>query len=209
MDLKKLFSRRRFVAALLGFFAGCGALPMVGQAPAAAAAGEPPATIYLIRHAEKLTDGREDLSWRGFYRAAVLPQLFLPPVLPGVSGGARVLLPKPDFLFATAPSKHSNRPFETIMPLSSALNLTISNAVANDDFAQLAQQLLSGKFAGKIVLVAWHHGNLPKFAAALGATPPYAKWPETQFDRVWRIDYAGGKATLTDLPQGLLPGDSK
>jgi hypothetical protein len=204
MNSKNLL-RRRIALVLLTFLAVCGVAPLAGQAPAP----QPPTTIYLIRHAEKLTDGREDLSWQGFYRAAVLPQLFLPPVPPGVSGGTRALLPKPDFLVATAPSKHSNRPYETIQPLSSALNLPISNEVANDDFAQLAQTLLSGKYAGKIVLVAWHHGNLPKFAAALGAVPPYAKWPETQFDRLWRIDYTNGKATLTDLPQALLPGDSK
>jgi uncharacterized protein YbjT (DUF2867 family) len=196
----KAFLRVRLLALLVALFAFA---PLFGQS----SAPQPPATIYLIRHAEKLTDGREDLSWHGFVRAAAIPRLFLSPVFPGEP--QRTLLSKPEFLFATAPSKHSNRPFETIMPLSSALNLTISNGIANDDFAQLAALLLSGKYAGKIVLVAWHHGNLPKLAAALGATPPYAKWPEAQFDRVWRIDYADGKATLSDLPQELLPGDSK
>ena len=52
-------------------------------------------------------------------------------------------------------------------------------------------------------------GSIPRLAKALGATPPYDPWPETQFDRVWRIDYKDGKAVLTDLPQGLMPGDSK
>jgi hypothetical protein len=203
MVTKAFLSRRRF--AVLLFFAVLlpAATPLLGQA------AQPPATIYLIRHAEKLTDGREDLSWQGFLRAAELPALFLPPVFPTMTQ-PRPLLAKPDFLFATAPSKHSNRPYETIMPLSSALNLPIANSIANDDYAQLAQLLLSGKYAGKIVLVAWHHGNLPQLATALGATPPY-KWPETQFDRIWRIDYAAGtgKAMLTDLPQHLLPGDSR
>jgi hypothetical protein len=163
-----------------------------------------PATIYLIRHAEKLNDGREDLSPEGFMRAAMLPQLFLP-----TPGSKRVLLAKPDFLFATAKSKHSNRPYETIMPLSAALNLPISNGIENDDFPRLAQELLSGKYAGKIVLVSWHHGNIPKLTRALGAVPPYETWPEMQFDRIWRIDYVGGKAKVTDLPHGLMVGDSK
>jgi len=162
-----------------------------------------PATIYLIRHAEKLTDGREDLSPAGFARAAVLPELFLP-----VSGSNRVLLPKPEFLFATHASKHSNRPVETITPLSIALHLPIDASIANDDYPALASLLLSGKYAGKIVLVSWHHGNLPKLARALGAQPPYDPWPEMQFDRIWRIDYHDGQATLTDLPQALMPGDS-
>jgi len=59
------------------------------------------------------------------------------------------------------------------------------------------------------VLVAWHHGNIPQLAAALGAQPPYTPWPEGQFDRIWRIDYKDGETTLRDLPQDLLPGDSK
>jgi hypothetical protein len=158
----------------------------------------------LIRHAEKLTDGRQDLSAVGFERAKVVPKLF-----GGVSGTAPHNLPRPDFLFATHVSAHSNRPVETITPLSATLGLPISSDVADKDFAVLAKELLSGKYAGKVVLVSWHHGTLPEFARALGGTPPYDKWPETQFDRVWKIDYKDGKATLTDLPQGLLAGDSK
>ena len=163
---------------------------------------KPPATILLIRHAEKLTDGRLDLSPIGFERAKEIPLLFGGP-------GERHKLPRPDFLFATRVSKHSDRPVETITPLSEALKLPISSEVDDGDFAALAKDLLSGKYAGKVVLVAWHHGSLPQFARALGAVPPYDPWPETQFDRVWRIDYAGGKVTLVDLPQELLPGDSK
>lgn len=160
-----------------------------------------PATILLIRHAEKLTDGQIDLSPVGFERAKLLPQLFAP--------GHTPALPVPQVLFATHQSKHSNRPVQTITPLSEALHLPIDHTIENDDYAQLAAKLMSGPYAGKVVLVAWHHGNLPALATALGATPPYAKWPDIQFDRVWRIDYKDGKATLTDVPQNLMAGDSK
>jgi hypothetical protein len=183
---------------LLGSY-GLG-LGKAAQAPAP----QPPATILLVRHAEKLTDGREDLSPVGFERAKLIPQLF-----GGPGAAAPHNLPRPDFLFATHVSKHSNRPVETITPLSQALGEPISSQIDDKDYATLAKELLSGKYAGKVVLVAWHHGSLPGFARALGATPPYDPWPDTQFDRVWRIDYVGGKATLTDLPQGLMPGDSK
>jgi broad specificity phosphatase PhoE len=118
-------------------------------------------------------------------------------------------LPKPDTLFATHVSKGSNRPVETITPLSAALGLPISSDVDDKDFATLAKELLSGKYADHVVLVAWHHGSIPAFAKALGAAPPYDPWPDTQFDRVWKIDFENGKVTLTDLPQGLMPGDSK
>ena len=189
-------SRRRFLLVVL--------LALGSLVAGRAAVGQPPATVLLIRHAEKLTDGRMDLSPVGFERAKVIPQLF-----GGAGAAAPHNLPRPDLLFATHISKNSNRPVETITPLSEAMRLPISSEIADKDFATLAKELLSGKYAGKVVLVAWHHGSLPEFAEALGAKPPYAKWPDTQFDRVWRIDYRDGKATLTDLPQGLMPGDSK
>ncbi len=160
----------------------------------------PPSTILIIRHAEKLTDGRQDLSETGYKRAALLPTLFT---------GARADLPVPQVLFATHLSKHSNRPVETITPLAAALKLPIDGTIMDDDYAALAKELLSGKYAGKVVLVAWHHGRIPQLAIALGVQPPYTPWPDGQFDRVWRIDYRDGKTVLTDLPQGLLPGDSK
>jgi hypothetical protein len=161
---------------------------------------QPPATILIIRHAEKLTDGRQDLSETGYKRAAMLPKLF---------DGSRADLLVPQVLFATHMSKHSNRPVETITPLAAALKLPIDSTIMDDDYAALAKELLSGKYAGKVVLVAWHHGKIPQLASALGAQPPYTPWPDGQFDRVWRIDFRDGKATLTDLPQALLPGDSK
>jgi hypothetical protein len=193
-----------FRRTLLLFFA---ALILMGSFLAAqtpVSAPQPPATIYLIRHAEKLTDKRPDLAPDGFRRASLIPNLFLPP-----AGDTRIPLPKPDFIFATARSKNSNRPFETVMPLSSALNEPISNEILDDDYPELAKLLLSGKYAGKVVLVAWHHGKMPQLAHELGAVPPYEKWPEMQFDRIWRIDYKDSKAKLTDLPMLLMPGDSK
>jgi hypothetical protein len=192
--------RRRLVLGILA----AGVAALIGSAAALGQAAQPPATILLIRHAEKLTDGREDLSPVGFERAKVIPLLF-----GGVGAAAPHNFPKPDFLFATHQSKRSDRPVETITPLSAALGMPISHEVEDKDFATLAKELLSGKYAGKVVLVAWHHGSIPGFARALGAVPPYDPWPETQFDRVWRIDYKDGKAVLTDLPQGLMAGDSK
>ena len=164
--------------------------------------GQPPATILIIRHAEKLTDGRIDLSPTGFKRADLLTNLFVP-------AGVRSDLPTPQVLIASHQSPHSNRPVQTITPLAKALNLPIDSTYMSEDYASVARSLLSGKYAGKVVLIAWHHGVLPQFVTALGAQPPYAKWPDTQFDRIWRIDYdKDGKATLKDLPHNLLPGDS-
>ncbi len=163
--------------------------------------GPPPATILLIRHAEKLDDGRIDLSPTGFERARLLPKVFGP--------GARPDVPTPQFLFASRESPHSNRPIQTVTPLATALHLPINDSFKNDDYRALASTLLSGKYAGKVVLVVWHHGKIPQLATALGAIPPYKPWPEQQYDRIWRIDYVNGKATIQDLPYALLPGDSQ
>jgi hypothetical protein len=164
-------------------------------------AAQPPATILIIRHAEKLTDGRLDLSPTGFKRASLLPNLFVP-------AGVRPDLPTPQVIFATHQSKHSNRPVETITPLAEALHLPVDSTILNEDYVTLATMLLSGRYAGKVVLVSWHHGTLPQLVTALGAQPPIAIWSDSQFDRVWRIDYKDGKAMVRDLPQHLLPGDS-
>jgi hypothetical protein len=159
----------------------------------------PPATIFLIRHAEKLTNGEMDLSEAGSERAQLLVQAF---------SGKRPDLPTPQVLFAAHISAHSNRSLQTLLPLATSLHLPIDDSFKDEDYEDLAAALLSGKYAGKVVLVAWHRGKIPQLATALGATPPYTRWPTEQYDRIWRIDYVDGKASLRDLPHALMPGDS-
>lgn len=168
--------------------------------PSAAANPQPPATILIIRHAEKLDNGDTDLSSTGAQRAELLPQAF---------SGARPELPTPQVIFAAAESAHSNRSVQTVTPLAQALHLSVDDRFNNGDYAALAKELLSGEYAGKVILIAWHRGKIPELATALGATPPYNPWPTEQFDRIWRIDYVNGKATLRDLPYSVMPGDSK
>jgi hypothetical protein len=152
---------------------------------------QPPATIFVIRHAEKLTGGQMDLSSAGEGRARLLAQVF---------NGTKPDLPAPQVLFAAHVSAHSNRSLQTLLPLATSLHLPINDSFKNQEFESLAASLLSGKYAGKVVLVAWHRGKIPQLAAALGAKPPYSPWPEQEYDRIWRIDYVDGKATLQDLP---------
>lgn len=170
-----------------------------GQTPAVVP--RPPAIVYLVRHAEKLTDGQMDLSPAGLERAQLLCQAFPP-------NGGRPDLPTPQVLFAAHVSAHSNRSLETLLPLAESLHLPVDDSFRNDDFQALATALLSGKYAGKIVLVAWHHGKIPQLAVALGAKPPYDPWPQQEYDRIWRIDYVHGKANIRDLPYPT-PADSK
>src|SRR5258707_337996 len=84
-----------------------------------------PRIILIIRHAEKPEDSKEpkdpDLSKRGFERAAALAR-----VIPSN-------FPHPDFLIATKRSAHSNRPMETIEPLSRALHEEIELSFKDEE----------------------------------------------------------------------------
>jgi hypothetical protein len=187
----------------------------------------------LIRHGEKLGDSSSDkdggpnLSMQGSARAFALPQLFAPATTPygcALSIGTKQSLtanyaaveiagttPRfstPAFLFATQKTNNSNRPVETITPLTAALNLTYDDKHSDNDYPKVATDILTNsKYAGAVVLVCWHHGNLPNLAIQLGiATPP--PWTGTVFDRVWVISYANGAASLADDPQMLIYGDS-
>ncbi len=181
---------------------GCQSLPATSAHSTAAENATPPATILIIRHAEKPTEGNPDLSTEGYARAQLLLKDFMPL-------GVRPDLPTPQYIFAAALSHHSNRSALTVIPLADALHLQVNQDFKDHDYADLAAELLSGKYAGKVVLISWHHGKIPQLAAALGAKPPYDPWPEDQFDRIWKIDYVNGKAILQNLPYEAAPAASR
>ena len=171
--------------------------------PTVAAAPHYPVQIIIIRHAEKPDDNDNSsdpagLSAQGQERAQALADA-IPARYPHI-----------DYLFASAASKNSHRPIDTITPLSQKLGLGIDTSYADKQYADLAQTLETDpKYAGKTVLICWHHGKIPQLTQALGATPPVSPWPGQTFDRIWQIDYgADQKATIQNLPQHVLPGDS-
>jgi hypothetical protein len=190
-----------------------------------------PSCIYIIRHGEKLGDasndkeGGPDLSIQGSARAAALPLLFVPAnvscILTGGAGNftghyATVSAVKagsprfltPDYLFATQQSKSSNRPVETITPLSAATGLSINSSYPDSGYGALATAVLGGQYTGKVVLICWHHGKIPDLAQALGVAKP-PKWKGSDFDSLWQITYLKGKASLKIHHQKLLYGDAK
>ena len=60
--------------------------------------------------------------------------------------------------------------------------------IANKDFAQLADEVLGNpKYAGKTVLVCWHHGTLTDLARKLGAADAPERYKDSAFDRVWQL----------------------
>jgi len=196
-----------FGTAFSGITADARRLPVPGTLAVSAddEAAKAPAVVFIIRHGEKPMGKDPNLSPVGYKRAELIPTLFLPQ--PGSSKLPR--LPRPDALFATAPSKNSDRPIETITPLSQSLHLRINEDFSDDDAAPLAKEVLSGKYAGKVILICWHHGQIPNIARALGVSDAPRKWDDDVFDQIWMLEWIDGKVQFTTLPQELLSGDSK
>lgn len=162
-----------------------------------------PKMILILRHAEKPAEemGSPNLSETGWKRANRIPLLFLP----DSSNPSR--FERPDVLFATRATKKSNRPVETITPLSEALHMPVDDRYGRQQVSPFVDELKSGKYAGKVVLICWHHGEMKELAQTIGIVNP-PEWPETLFDRIWQIRWNDGAAHLTSLPQQLLPGDA-
>ncbi|MGA3066112.1 MAG: hypothetical protein ABSF29_04610 [Tepidisphaeraceae bacterium] len=115
----------------------------------------------------------------------------------------------PDFLIAAKLSKHSNRPVETITPLSKAIKESIDSTFDAKDVAGVSHFLLTDpKFAGKTILIAWHHEKIPELAKDLGVTNAPSDWNSDVYDRVWEITYTNGVPAWQNLPESALPGDS-
>ena len=177
-----------------------------------------PRHVLLVRHAEKPLDETDiHLTSRGAARAGALPSLFaIPPAFPTKPAA----LPTPDFLIAAKASKQSNRSVETLTPLARALDRPIDQKHANKEFALVADHLFDdAKYAGKTVLIGWHHGSLPEFALAISAKAKNGDklkgqipmhWEGAAFDRVWVITFDDARnATFVNQPQKLLFGDAK
>jgi hypothetical protein len=129
--------------------------------------------ILMIRHAEK-PDSGPDLAVAGQERAQAYTVFFQNYSLNGATL-------KFDFLFASTASPESNRPVETITPLSNAINLTINHDYADNDFKELAHDIRHDpQYDQKNILICWHHGEILKLAQHLlhGANlPATSNWP--------------------------------
>jgi hypothetical protein len=187
-------------------------------------------------------NGGKHLSIRGSARAAALPSLFTPDptatpvragqlgcdlktgssdgftgayeVTPVQSGASRFLTP--DFLFATEKTSSSNRPVETITPVSRAIGVKINESYTNDSkgIADLKKAIMEnpGTYAGKVILICWHHGKIPHLAKAFGVSKSQLgnldPWPGTVFDILLQITWSGEQVNLAVQHQKLLFGDS-
>jgi phosphohistidine phosphatase SixA len=125
-----------------------------------------PKRIILMRHGDKTDDSEdEDLSDAGMDRARHLATY-----IPETFG-------KPDMVIATAQSKHSDRPMETVQPLADTLGLRIQHDFKNKEFSDLVDEIFNDPdYKNKTIVICWHHGNLPAIAALLGA--PAGSYPD-------------------------------
>jgi hypothetical protein len=142
------------------------------------------ARILLMRHAEKTGDPTDPhLSQEGYARAANLA-VYIPATF-GV----------PQFLIATSISKHSIRPIETIDPLSAKIGVPVDATYADQDYSALASQLLTDpRYGGPgiLIVVCWHHGNIPSMMKELRAKPgDYPDpWDAQVFNQILVLTYA-------------------
>ena len=150
-------------------------------------------TVLVMRHAEKPDDPYDpDLSKDGRARAEKLV------------GFIQDKYGKPDFIFAAAITRHSARPYETVRPLSKATSVGIDATIADNDYEVLADQLRTKKkYAGKLVVVCWHHGNIPPLMRYLGAKKgDYpSPWDHTVFDLVLQTGLSDGKVSVKQVTE--------
>jgi len=164
--------------------------------------------VLIIRHAEDPANGH-GLSPRGKERAEAYEDYFQNFT---VDGKRR----EPEAVLVAADSKHSHRPRLTVEPFAKAAKLPIDNRFANKQPADLAAELRAN-YQGKLILICWHHGQIPAVLRALGAAPetllPNGKWPRDVYDWVIMVSFDENGHVIPQstrrITEHLLPGDSQ
>jgi hypothetical protein len=182
-----------------------------------------PLTIFIIRHAEKhgeiwpgpgLTrEGETDdksLVIRGWQRAGAWAAQFGAPL--GAGDFSR-----PSAIYAASPEadsldETSQRPFQTVIPLSERLGLTPITTYSVGQEAQLVSEILH---SSGTVLISWEHKAItekiaPDIAGEQQIEDLPHKWHETRYDVVLRFDRMSPDApwSFCQLCPCLMSGDS-
>jgi len=187
----------------------------------------PAQTLLIIRHGEKpqevwpgpglTADGtadRDSLVIRGWQRSGAWAALFATDL-----GGES--FPRPNAVYAADPTDTvavagdddgpSQRPYETVLPLSARLGVAPVTRWSQNQEAQLAAEVAT--LAG-VTLICWEHkriisGILPALLGTGDDAIP-GKWNGDRFDVVLRLDRLGeGRPwSLRQLFPQLLSGDS-
>jgi hypothetical protein len=181
-----------------------------GSALVVADAQEGPknSVVLIIRHAEDPANGH-GLAPRGEERAKAYINYFQNFTIDGKRR-------EPEAVLVAADSKQSHRPRLTVEPFAKAANLPIDNRFANKQPTDLAAELRAN-YHGKVILICWHHGQIPTLLRALGADPetllPNGKWPRDVFDWVIMVSFDENGRVIAEstrrINEHLLPGDSQ
>jgi broad specificity phosphatase PhoE len=164
--------------------------------------------ILIIRHAEDPANGH-GLSARGEQRAEAYINYFQ-----NFTVDSKRL--EPNAVVVAADSKQSHRPRLTVEPFAKAAKLPIDSRFANKQPADLAVALRAN-YQGKVILVCWHHGQIPTLLRALGGDPgtllPNGKWPRTVYDWVIMVSFDENGRVIPEstrrISEHLLQGDSQ
>jgi hypothetical protein len=148
--------------------------------------------VVIIRHGEKPSVG-DNLSCQGQNRALQLVSVLYQKI------------GKPDYTYVPALKLDKNtahsRMFQTVTPFAVKYDLTINSKYDESELGEAAKNVL--KKSGTVLMV-WRHSAIPDLASALGVDSP-PKWKDTDFDSMWIVTYASGKAELTTDQEGLSP----
>ena len=166
------------------------------------------AVILIIRHAEDPPSGH-GLSARGEERAKAYINYFQNFT---VDSKRR----EPEAVVVATDSKQSHRPRLTVQPFAKSANLPIDSRFANKQPADLAAELRAN-YQGKVILICFHHGQIPALLRALGAAPetvmPQGKWPRDVYDWVIMVSFDENGRVIPEstrrISEHLLQGDSQ
>lgn len=164
--------------------------------------------VLIIRHAEDAGSGH-GLSRRGKERAEAYKNYFQNFTINSKRREPNVVLVAKD-------SKQSHRPRLTVSPFAKAANLPIDSSFGNKQPTDLAAEL-HANHQGNVILICWHHGQIPTLLRALGATPetllPNGKWPKNVYDWVIMASFDEKGRLIPEstrrIEERLLPGDSE
>ena len=172
--------------------------------------------IMVIRHAEKPdskntgvllngTKNDDSLIVQGWQRAGALAVLFDPNS--GALQNPNLAVPESFFAAKFDPTKHSQRPYETLYPLSQRIGTTIDDSHKSGDYAKMVAE---AQACTGTVIIAWQHEDIPAIGNILtdSQTIVPQSWPGNRFDMVWVFDFAGDYYNFVQVPQMVLAGDS-
>ncbi|OGR76799.1 MAG: hypothetical protein A2X32_01455 [Elusimicrobia bacterium GWC2_64_44] len=163
-----------------------------------------------MRHAEKPAEGPE-LNAQGFKRAQALVKFF-------TTNPAVTKYGTPAGIYAAAPKNEDSsiRSIQTVTPLARAIGVKVDASFTRGQTGKLVRAIMENPdYDGRLVLVCWQHERLVDAAAELAeynnssVTLPL-EWDSETYDRAWVLDLKNGRVvSFKNIPQRLLPGDSK